>query len=78
MKIQVLGSGCSKCHQVEDNTRQAVEQTDRTVDVETVYDLAEATSMGMMEAPGLAVDKELKIQGRVPDPGEIVELIESS
>lgn len=78
MKVQVLGSGCDKCHQVEDNTREALDQVDREVEVETIYDLTEASAMGMMEAPGLAIDGELKLQGRVPGVDEIVESIESA
>ncbi|MFB6346767.1 MAG: MTH895/ArsE family thioredoxin-like protein [bacterium] len=77
MKLQVLGSGCSKCHKVEDRAREAVERHGKDVDLETVYDLTEASAMGMMDAPGVAVDGEVKIQGRVPDTDEIIELIET-
>lgn len=78
MKLQVLGTGCSKCKSLEENARRAIEDTGEEAQIETVYDLAEASAMGMMDAPGLAVDGEIRVQGRVADRSEIVELIEAS
>lgn len=77
MKLQVLGKGCSKCHKLEGNVKTALETAGDNVELETVYEITEAAAMGLMDAPGLAVDGEIKIQGRVPDPEEIVSLIQS-
>lgn len=78
MKLQVLGKGCSKCHATEENAREAAGRTSKDVEVETVYDITEASAMGMMEAPGVAIDGEVKLQGRVPEPDEVVDLIEEA
>ncbi len=77
MKLQVLGKGCSKCHQLEENAKTALENAGEDVELETVYEITEASAMGLMDAPGLAVDGDIKIQGRIPDPDEIVSLIKS-
>lgn len=76
MKIQILGKGCPKCQKLEENTRKAVEDLKEDIEVEKVYDIQEASKMGMMSAPGLAIDDELKAQGSVLKPEEIKEIIE--
>lgn len=78
MKIQVLGKGCPKCQKLEENVREAISQVDSDIALEKVYDIQKASKMGMMSAPGLAVDGELKRQGQVLEPGEIVEIIEGA
>lgn len=77
MKLQVLGKGCSKCHELEENAQKALERVDKDGELQTVYDITEASAMGLMDAPGLAVDGLIEIQGRVPNPDEIVSLIQS-
>ena len=74
MKIQVLGKGCPNCKKLEENAKKATK--DKEIEVEKVYDLAEASKMGMTKAPGLAIDGKLKVQGRIPSPEEIRELVE--
>lgn len=76
MKIQILGRGCPKCQKLEENTRKAVEGLEADIEVEKVYDIEEASKMGMMSAPGLAIDDELKAQGSVLKPEEIKDVIE--
>lgn len=80
MKLQILGRGCPKCQELESNAEEAVEElepeTDEELEIEKVYDMAEASRMGMMSAPGFAVDGELQAQGKVLEPGEIVEIVE--
>lgn len=76
MKIQVLGKGCPKCQKLEKNAEEAIEESGKEIELEKVYDIQEASKMGMMSAPGLAVDGELKAQGSVLKPGEIAEIIE--
>lgn len=76
MKVQILGRGCPKCKKLEENTEKAVEDLEEDIEVEKVYDIEEASKMGMMSAPGFAVDGELKKQGSVLKPEEIREVIE--
>ncbi|MFB6115862.1 MAG: thioredoxin family protein [Candidatus Nanohalobium sp.] len=76
MKVQILGKGCPKCKKLEENTNEAIDGLDKDIEVEKVYDIEEASKMGMMSAPGFAVDGELKKQGSVLKPEEIREVIE--
>ena len=78
MKVQILGRGCPKCKKLEENTNKAVEGLEEDIEIEKVYDIEEASKMGMMSAPGFAVDGELEKQGSVLKPGEIREVIEDN
>ena len=75
MKIQILGKGCPKCQKLEENAEQAIEGVDQDIEIEKVYDIEEASKMGMMSAPGFAVGGELKSQGSVLKPDEIKQII---
>jgi small redox-active disulfide protein 2 len=75
MKIEILGTGCSKCNELEAKVKQAVAQSGKFVQIEKVADLQKIMGYGVMSTPGLVIDGDVKSTGRVPDIGEIVELI---
>jgi len=75
MKIQILGSGCSKCKLLEQHAREAVAESGLQAEVEKVTDFAAITRMGVMSTPALAVDGVVKSTGRVLTKEQIVELL---
>lgn len=78
MKVQVLGTGCAKCHKLEANAKKAVADLGIDAQVEKVTDLDAIMSYGVMMTPALAIDGEVKTVGRVPDPGEIAKMISAA
>ncbi|MDW5564337.1 MAG: thioredoxin family protein [Methanomassiliicoccus sp.] len=74
VKIEVLGTGCSKCRRLEKNVKEAVDGTD--IEVVKVTDINEISSRGAMMTPGLAIDGEIVALGRVPSVEEIKEMVE--
>ena len=66
MKIQVLGTGCTKCHQTEQIVREALAQSGICADVEKVTDAMEIVKMGVMSTPAVVIDGRLVSSGRVP------------
>lgn len=74
MKIEVLGPGCIKCQtmlrHVEEALAQAKIPSDQVelVKVEDVFDIA---AHGVQRTPALAIDGQLKLQGRVATVDEI-------
>ena len=74
-KIQVLGTGCQKCDQLEENARKAVEQACVDCEVEKISDLKEIMKFGVMITPALAVDGEIKATGKVLSVEDIVKLL---
>lgn len=76
MTITILGTGCSTCQALEANTEQALERVALDVSVEKIEDMEEIMSYGVMSMPVLVVDGDVKVSGRVPDPGEIATLVQ--
>jgi len=75
MKIQVLGSGCSSCHKLFEETKKAVKESSINEEVEYIDDVQRAIEMGVMSFPVLAIDGKPVIAGRVPSVDEIKEAI---
>ena len=76
MVIQVLGSGCTKCNDLYDNARIAVDalpQGGHTV--AKVDDVDVFVRLGVMVTPALVLDDEVVSTGRVLSVEEIGRLI---
>lgn len=71
MIIKILGTGCSNCKKLEENTRKAVELLGIDATIEKVTEIKDIMSYGVMKTPALVVDEKVKIMGRVPSAEEI-------
>ena len=71
MKIEILGTGCPKCKQLEENTRKAVAESGKKADVIKVTDIVKIVEYGVMSTPALVIDGEVKCSGRLADAKEI-------
>jgi small redox-active disulfide protein 2 len=78
MIIKILGSGCANCHRLEANTRAALTTVGVAATVEKVTDVGDIASYGVMRTPGLVVDEQVLVSGRVPDAAEIARLLAPS
>ena len=74
-KIQILGTGCSRCKNLMENAEKAVKELDGDYEVIKVTDLKEILNFGIMMTPALAVDNEVKSAGKVLSPEEIKKII---
>jgi len=75
MEIRILGTGCPKCHKLEDETRKAADEMGLDCDIEKVTDLKDIMSYGVMMTPALVVDGEVKAVGKVPAREDIKKLL---
>ena len=75
LKIQILGTGCTKCNNLADNAREAAATFGEAVEIEKVTDLNEIMTFGCMTTPGLAINGQLVSQGKLLKPEQIVKLI---
>lgn len=64
-KIQILGTGCPKCQQLAQNAEAAAAAHVGDCEVEKVTDVTEIARFGVMLTPALAVDGEVKSEGKV-------------
>ena len=70
-KLQVLGTGCPKCAKLAANAAAAADEMGIDYELEKVTDINEIMSFGVMMTPALAVDGQVKVVGKVPDPEAI-------
>ena len=70
-KIIVLGPGCPRCENLAKLTRQAADQLGIEYELEKLTDIMQFARFGVMMTPGLVVDGELKVQGKVPSVDDI-------
>ena len=75
MKIEILGTGCSKCKALEEATKQAVAKIGGFHSIEKVEDVMKIMEYGVMSTPGLVVDGVVKSTGKLLSINEIVNLI---
>ena len=75
MHVKILGSGCANCVNLEKATRQAVEELGLEATFEKVTDYADIAGYGIMRTPGLVVDEEVVLSGRVPTVRQVKELL---
>ncbi len=75
MKVQVLGMGCAKCAKLYEEIKKLAVENGLDIDLEKVEDLQEIMALGVMSTPGLAVDGEVKVVGRIPSRSELLEML---
>ena len=74
-KLQILGTGCPKCTKLAELTKQAAESLGMDYQIEKVTEIGKIMEFGVMMTPGLAVDGEVKVAGKVPSVDEIKKMI---
>ena len=75
MNIKILGPGCPNCANLERVTREALTELGADAEFEKVTDYGAILGYGVMRTPGLVVDEELVLSGRVPTRRQVMELL---
>ena len=75
MKIEILGTGCSKCKALEEAVKKAIAQIGGFHEVKKVEDIVEIMNYGVMSTPALVVDGKVKSSGKTLTSNEIIELL---
>jgi small redox-active disulfide protein 2 len=78
MKIEILGTGCTKCKALEEATKQAVAQSGKFAQIEKVEDIMKIMEYNVMSTPGLVIDGKVVSTGKLLSVAEIVDLIKAS
>jgi small redox-active disulfide protein 2 len=74
-KIQILGTGCSKCNKLAELAQEAARELNIEYNLEKVTDLNDIMNFGVMITPALVVDGEVKIAGKVPKIEKIKQML---
>lgn len=78
MKIEVLGTGCAKCKQLEKDVYNALAELNIAADVSKVQDIQKIMSYKIMSTPALVVNGQVKIAGRLPRKEELHSYLEDA
>ena len=66
LEIKVLGPGCARCNQMEQDLMSVMAEMNLPADIEHVTDIAEIGSYGVMGTPALIVNGAVKSVGSIP------------
>ena len=58
LSIKVLGSGCKKCHDLNEITKAAVKELGINIEVEYITDMEKIISYGVMSMPALVINEK--------------------
>ena len=75
MKIEILGTGCTKCKMLYEITQNAVKKAGIEAEIIKVEDPIEIMNYGVMSTPALAINGEVKMSGRLPSSDEIIKIL---
>jgi len=75
MKIKVLGTGCTKCNELERVTREAATELGIDASIEKEEDIMKIMEYGVMRTPALMIDGKVVVSGRVPSEKDLKTLI---
>jgi len=70
-KVQILGAGCVKCHELAERTQVAATALGLEFELEKITDLKKIMGFGVVRTPALVVDGVVKVVGRTPSVEEI-------
>jgi small redox-active disulfide protein 2 len=74
-KIEVLGPGCARCNETYRVVSHVVEAAN--LDAEVVKDdsMERMMALGLLSTPGVVIDGQIVLSGRVPKAAEIRNLL---
>jgi small redox-active disulfide protein 2 len=75
MKIHILGAGCTKCKALTENTEKAVRELGIDAEIVKVTEIKEIMRFNVLMTPGLVIDGQVKVAGRVLSPDDIKKML---
>lgn len=74
-EIRIFGAGCAKCKATLALIDRLLAEAGADARVTKVEDMAEIVARGIMSTPGIEVDGDMKLIGKVPSRAEILDWI---
>ena len=78
VEIKVLGPGCARCNQLEQDLMTVMAEMNMAADVEHVTDIAEIGSYGVMGTPALIVNGAVKSVGSIPPKAKLKQWLQDA
>lgn len=74
--VKVLGSGCTKCNQLEAATKAALMQLGMDAAIDHVTDFSQIAAYSVMTTPALVIDGKVVSYGKVLKTEEVVKILQ--
>lgn len=75
MRIEILGTGCSKCNQLATNVEAAAKELALTPEIVKITDIDKITGYGVMVTPALVVNGTVMSYGKLLSKDEIKKIL---
>ena len=75
MKIEILGTGCTKCEALLQNVKQAIADEKIFAQIEKVEDPIKIMEYQVLSTPALVVNGTVKSSGKLLNKEEVKELL---
>lgn len=71
MKIEIFGSGCTRCNETEKKVKDALNFLNLNADVVKIENPLEIGTRGVLLTPAVAINGEIKCTGKIPELREL-------
>jgi len=78
LEVKILGPGCPNCEKLEQMIFRVMADFNIAGAVEHVRDLAEIANYGLVRAPALVINGEIKSSGRVPQDRQVLQWLKEA
>lgn len=75
LSIKVLGSGCTNCKRLEQETQKAVSSLAIEAEVVKVTDYLEILEYNILKTPGLVINEKVVSTGKIPSQSELISFL---
>lgn len=75
MRIEVLGTGCPKCHKTKENIEAALNELGKEAEVVEIKDLKSIADYGVMMTPAVVIDGEVVSAGKAPSVEQVKDFL---
>lgn len=76
LNIKILGTGCPNCQRLEGAVKEVLSNLKIEAIVEKITDIQEIMNYGVMSLPGLVINEEVKVSGRIPSAEEMASFLQ--
>jgi len=76
MKIEILGSGCTKCNELASVSMEVAKELNIDYKLEKITDIKKITEFGVILTPALVVNGEVKVVGKIPSKEDLKKIFQ--
>jgi small redox-active disulfide protein 2 len=75
MEIKILGTGCTKCKNLEQKVRDYIKEKNIEANIVKEENIFEIMKYGVMTTPALVINDKVELKGILPDKEQLEKII---